>query len=1307
MFRTEVQDVVNKQRSFVSFFPDDTIETVRQHIAIAADTHPDRLFILVGITRPANYYSQDPRNWEALYNRLSYGGTSILRPAFSTYQTQYRNPPTSLEFVEYGREEWMAVPDALKPIYSPSEQFTEYYVFGTQEGISYVMPFEYDSLLTNKIPAAAYPIPQRTTLISTLYPKISGFLYKVYEDTAETVQNVYFPFLRSVTPPRLTDENIQLIQKTTRKLEQILELPAPEPTNLTILRTRVHIPFVDTDFGSAIRTRFEQMFFGLTVSKQIPYIGFFTSSSETMRHKFYVEDEKSKIPYLDMKVWDTWLTKSRPARNRPTLLLYRGKSAQNFDRIAITSTDMIISTYRSEGNKDTIDELNSSMNDWLLTFDSIVPFLDPKDIVPERWDLQDMSVLVKYKKKIDEYDLRRFNCISFLYDMSDANTSTFRLLRTDHSVDGLTSLEVKVLQLLKERPILTVADVQTELDVPAETARKLLTDMEVRSNDDPAILDKSFRGFPTIQVGTDTLLLSSINRLELPVQYASILRYIISEPDAAPLDAVCPKRMEQVQVEAAVAPVQPVEVEQALVDEYADLFGYLGEDAEEKELESVPESTPEPESQKIQARQSRTTLYNYFNTRLQSFDSDTFDPSDAQYPKKCEQKHQPIILSEEDLSRLSTTPYDPRKYLEENRMLPVEDPNGITICPEYWCINDEIPLRETDLLTEGGSQRCPVCKGKVKQNKNDNPREFTVISRDKAFGFPGLTKHKSPKNDRSMPCCYKTPESKKVKDIEEKYYVINETKLNVPALRSAIIPRDILDSLNIKESYELFGDKIKRIQKGLSGFFRVGLGRPSENLPALLGIKTQIPSPSESIDSVLKCSFLSTWTHKSDSNLGDIEKELADRSLPNELATLIAGIDEAYEKKELSMMNELEYVCIVLQCDIYRVFMDKKTLGCVFYSPIAKARTRGIIVLQLGQEIGVLSYVSRVANTLTFKSNVFAEPFKKETTDELEKLRNQACSTPVPSLKDAIGAYEEIAPKIDDADYSIILDPLGRAQALYVPGRLVLPFRPSPVPVDPPTLIAGYSDVELPEYYEMRDFLEIAEGYSAGYKWKEDVSDIDGQRTEIVISSGLRVPTQPDEDEEVPEGEVVQTVQDIGEDFLVFGKPDETLKQTYSEVSYASEVFDFLMFELSRDLVEKYPDLRRALSPAQPSRAEVEPLLKKWFNATTKFVDIRTADTFVSKVRQPCGQFTTKDSCKGNVCGWDGNVCKVEVKNSLKKDAMFGRLLTTMVDNAKLRGVVLDGRSTPFFSTILYVELPHELIATDTELHVQTGRQSK
>jgi hypothetical protein len=52
----------------------------------------------------------------------------------------------------------------------------------------------------------------------------------------------------------------------------------------------------------------------------------------------------------------------------------------------------------------------------------------------------------------------------------------------------------------------------------------------------------------------------------------------------------------------------------------------------------------------------------------------------------------------------------------------------------------------------------------------------------------------------------------------------------------------------------------------------------------------------------------------------------------------------------------------------------------------------------------------------------------------------------------------------------------------------------------------------------------------------------------------------------------------------------------------------------------------------------------------------------------------------------------------LNKDKLFHRLLTTLVDNSKIRSMVLDGRTTPFFSTILYLELPHELILTDNEL---------
>lgn len=1302
MFRTEVQDIVSKQRAYISFFPDDTIETVRSHIAVVANSHPDRLFVLVGIQRPSTFYKDDPRHWESLFHRLSYGGKVLLQSPFQEYQTEYRSPATSLPFQEYGLEEWMTYPDALSSIHSPSDAFKEYYILGTEEVKSYILPYEYDSSLIAKIPAAVYPIPQNTFLMTSIYKTISDIKdikYRIYDESAETVQGVYFPFYRTVTPTRLSDDTIALLQKTSHKLDELLKLSVPEPTALTILRTRFHVPFVDTDFGNAIRTRFEQMFFGLTVSKKVPYIGFFTSNSETTRHKFFVEDEASKRPLLNMSTWHSWWTTTRPARNRPTLILYRGKTAQHFDRIAITSTDMILSTYRPEGNTQTLDELKTEMSEWLKELDSILPFIDEKDIVESRWDLQDMSLVAKYKKKLDEYDLRRFSCISFLFDMTDANTSTFRLLRSDHSVDGLTSLEIKVLQMLRNKPTLSVTDIQTELDIPAETARKLLQTMELRANDEPDLLTKNFKGFPTLRIGVDTLLIASIDRIDLPIQYANILRYIVSDPSSKELDAICPKRMERVQVEAAAVQVQDIEVDQAILDEYADVFGYLeGEEATKEEPVATILEEAEEEVQKIQTKQTRNTLYNYFNTRLQSFDPETFSPIQSEYPKKCEQKHQPIILNSEDLERLEPTAYDPRKYMDASQLMMIENPNGVVICPEYWCIRDEIPLQETQLINEDGFQRCPMCKGKVKQKQNDNPREFTVISRDKAFKYPGLTNYKSPKNGRVMPCCYRTPESGKTKTTEEKYYVLTETKTNLTEYRCAKLPKDLIASLYIDEKYELY-EKNNRIQKGMAGYFRTGLGRPSETLSTFLGLKTAIPSPKDSIETILKCSFFTTWRHFSDKDVDAIRKDLKAKKYNENLARIVAGINEAYERKELTILQELEYVSIFLQCDVFRVLIDKRSLGCMFYSPVIKGRTRGIIVLQWGDEIYILSHVSRVGNSLTFKANIFQPPFRSETSAELEKLRNVACSTSIPTYMDAVKAIEEIAPS---EKYSIILDPYGRAQALYIPGKVVLPFAPAPVPADPPTLVEGYESIQPPEYYAMREYIDIAAKHSPGYEWREDVSDLDGYRMEMILKSGLRVPTDPDDDEEVDEGEIIQTVKETTEDELAFGSPDADLKQLYSDVSYASEVFDFLLFELSNTLKEKYPDLRNALQASQPKRTEIEPLLKEWFESATHFTNITTADKFVTKIREPCGQFKSKETCTGNVCGWNGNTCKVQIKNTLKKDAMFQRLLSTMVDNVKLRGMVLEGRSTPFFSTILYIELPHELIVTDNDL---TGLQ--
>ena len=37
----------------------------------------------------------------------------------------------------------------------------------------------------------------------------------------------------------------------------------------------------------------------------------------------------------------------------------------------------------------------------------------------------------------------------------------------------------------------------------------------------------------------------------------------------------------------------------------------------------------------------------------------------------------------------------------------------------------------------------------------------------------------------------------------------------------------------------------------------------------------------------------------------------------------------------------------------------------------------------------------------------------------------------------------------------------------------------------------------------------------------------------------------------------------------------------------------------------------------------------------------------------------------------------------------------SLIDNSKIRSMVLDGRTSPFFSTVLYMEMPNELIVTE------------
>lgn len=1306
MLKSEVIDFATKQRYTFSYFEDDTINVVRQQIAIALNTHPDRLFILVSLKLSHDYYQKDPRRWEALFNRLSYNQQPITDVALQEYVTSYRSPPISLKVSEYDKTDWISKPEELEEIYSPTQPFTEYRIFGVQEVASYILPFQFNSVLASRIPSAKLPLPLTTTLFSTLYKHdmVESFLAIPYDSNADASASVYFPFLRSTTPNRVSDEEVALITKNSKLLNDLLNLKVFEPDSTSVTRVKFYAKFVTTDFGSAVRTRFEQIFYGLTVSEDIPYIQYYTGRNEVSRHKFYVKNPNTKKPYVDMSMWSRWVSRP-PQRSIPTLLLFNGTSRESYDRVSITAEDITITLYRSKDNTHKIPDMKKKALKWLKTFDAIMAFVDKDDIDSDRWELQDLEFYATYSRPLDDPDLRRINCISSIFGKTN-ELRKFVLLRTDRENYGVSAIQIKIIQLRKEG-IIKPQDIAKELNITLDEAKRTIQQLDDLINDDPSIEDRVLRGYPLIEFGEDDVKIKSVTEIDRVLKYTSILRYIVGFPDSKSLDPICPKRMETVKVDTGIAPVETFEVTPEIEDEYGDLFGYL-----EADEEQAPEEKAQPviAENKNSTKQRQFSKYSYYISRLVKFDPESFaTKQEPPYAKKCEQSYQPIIISTYELEGLSETPYDPRENLESDKIEETTNPDGLIICPEYWCMRDEIPLTEEQLEKEDGEIRCPACGNKLRTSDTDDPREYTVIKREEGYNYPGFKKDIFQKNGKNMPCCFKTSQKKKTEKVDDKYYINRDDKLFLDEFRVAFLNDSLLDSLHITEKYELV-KKSKRISNGITGFFRVGMGRPSHSLPELLGLNTKIESPRHAVDTVMKCSFFRSFKQLGDSHLESIENALkkippynTDDNIRKHLAKIISGIDEAFHKKELSVLEELEYSAIFLQCDIFRIFTSSNTLGCMFYSQMVRPRTRGIIILQNDRHIDILTHVTRSSRGFQYRSNIFESPFKKDTYVILEKLKNQSCIIKIPSYDDALHIIKEILIQSGKDEFRVVLDPFGRGQAFYVPDEMILPFNPVPLPDMVQTKIIGFNEISkehIPTHESVLKYLDIAGKYVEGYMFAEDLLNSRSERVEVLLKSGLRIPVKPEVVKNKEPLEIIETTNELTESKLVFGEESEELQKDYKHLNYASEIYEFLIFELTNDLKEDYKDLRVSLQEILPKRKVVEPLLRNWFENKVEYAEVNDPIQFLSKVRSPCGQFKSKNTCSGNLCAWNEKAkkCNIEIKPVVRKESLFHRLLSTMVENSKIRGMVLDGRTSPFFSTILYMALPNELIVTDLDI---------
>lgn len=1312
----------------VTFFDDDTIEIVRQRIAIAVNSHPNRVCIFANVNRPVDYYSSNSKNWETLFHRLSYGTNSLLPEALDVYNKQ-REPSRDVQLEsEVGRHDWMDVIDGLEPLLTSSEPFTETVLFGVEDVLTFVIPIDpINAKHLDKLVGTNKPVPQNKLIVQHFYPDVSNiesFTIVILDETRSS--EAYFPFYtEGTTPPSLSPELKIVIENRHQRLKNIMSLSVPEEKEISYLRLRYSVPFIETKFDTiSYKLRFEQIFYGITLSKKTPYIGYFTGDDNTRaRHKFFVEDSTDKKPTINMSNWKAWLTRTRPKRSTPTLVLYRGKDSLNFDRIVISHTDIIATTYRDNKQTESREELRGHLNKWLESLDAVMPYIDKRDLIPPRWEIRDLSMSIKYPKAIGRWSPSRLQCLSMMYDVIERDKSKFRLLRDAFSQE-YTAEQMKVLQIFEDGDSVNTNEIQKRLDVPPQIAEKLFEfGQNVFLTRNNSLTQRDKYGFPVITVGKETVLIESTLYPDRSVKYANILRYVLSNPQDDELDRICPRPIEYVP-QKTIGVTVATNVDEFPTDDLdmSDFADLLEEEAKKEVVEAVEEEQVEQVVQEdVNIAEDEKTSYGYFYNRLKTFDPNTFTDNikgtERNYPSLCEKAKQPIIVKESDLNKVGTE-FNPMLEMSEDEkktqtleLINARGEKGVLICPEYWCTKDEIPLKSSQLITdEEGIKHCPKCNGLIQSVSGKFNEKYPVIQRSAEFKYIGDTSGISAINGKHLPCCYKTPQKKIAKPKTGKHegYILGNSASATDKYRLAVIPPELLKILSLEQNYGVNKD----VYKTDGGFFRVGLEYPGRSLPFLLGINLkdeEIPRPKDKIKELIKCSFVATWTGRSDKNIEEITEKLRRERLNPALAPIISSIDETYwDNKELTPIQELEYAAIVLKCNIFQIVYDSTTttykLECLFWSEMFDRDSKQVAVIRYNNGFDLICHVTK-GNNKTLKYNPFInkEPFPSLMYELLSTERLVSCSIDKPSYNSARKVLAKyFGDEVDDVDSLFVLDPYGRAQALYVEGRFLLPFTPVPLPderkhTDQP----GYTGLVLPTYDTVVEYLEVASEVSPEYAMKSYLTNRKGQRVEVLLNCGLRIPVIPEDMDAPIEGEIIETVDTITESDLVFGEEDKSLKLLNDSISYESEVFEFLLYTLSKMEGSETTDLLNALKLTNPTRADIEPLLRQWFDREISFTDLGNPYKFISKVRTPCKELDDKQCSKSALCAIKNKKCVVRVNTKgVKKDKLFNRLLSSLIDNFKIRSSVVEGRMSPFFSTVLYIELPNELIITDRETHL-------
>jgi len=248
---------------------------------------------------------------------------------------------------------------------------------------------------------------------------------------------------------------------------------------------------------------------------------------------------------------------------------------------------------------------------------------------------------------------------------------------------------------MNEGPV-TPEQIATELSISVRHASDLIRHINTIITENPSLRNMALRGFPTITIADNFILVKNITNIKLLTKYTNFLRFILTNPKSKELDDICPARSETVEAVKTVVSTASEE-DFSMFGDFEDI-GIVGD---EEEPEIVEAEKIEDISEREISNQ-RQTKYGYFKTKLEDFDPETFSGSNT-YARKCGYTIQPVPLPQEKQKQLSTFMDGRFNYQDtenpDEYMDPIE-PNGKDICRESCSTRDERQLQENQPVKE-------------------------------------------------------------------------------------------------------------------------------------------------------------------------------------------------------------------------------------------------------------------------------------------------------------------------------------------------------------------------------------------------------------------------------------------------------------------------------------------------------------------------------------------------------------------------------------------------------------------------------